>query len=141
MKQNNYSDTNFPNSTLSQQPFVNTSGQGFKAPVPEEIKGWSWGAALLTWIWGISHKVWLSLLVFIPYAGWVVSIVLGYKGNEWAWQSQHYDSIAEFKERERKWTIAGIIVLGIIILLLIVSFGSIITILGGLSYGLSHLLK
>lgn len=28
----------------------NTSGQGSSAAVPEEVKGWSWGAFFLSWI-------------------------------------------------------------------------------------------
>ena len=30
----------------------NTSGHGKMAAVPPEVRGWSWGAFLLTWIWG-----------------------------------------------------------------------------------------
>jgi len=44
----------------------NTSGQGELATVPEEVKGWSWGAFVLTWIWGIFNSVWISLLCLIP---------------------------------------------------------------------------
>jgi hypothetical protein len=98
----------------------NTSGQGSSASVPKEIKRWNWGAFFLTWIWGLFHHVWLSLLVFIPYAGLVMMIILGIKGSEWAWQAQHYDSIEEFKKRERKWNIAGIIVWSILILSIVI---------------------
>ena len=106
--------------TNNNSPDGNTSGQGFRAPVPKEIKGWNWGAAILTWIWGIRHKVWLSLLVFVPYVGLIMSLILGYKGNEWAWQSQYYNSIAEFKEREKKWTKISLIIFVISIVLLII---------------------
>ena len=44
----------------------NTSGQGKEAIIPSEIEGWCWGAFLLTWIWGIGNRVWISLIVFIP---------------------------------------------------------------------------
>ena len=64
-----------------QPPAANTSGTS--GPVPEEIKGWNWGAFWLTWIWGIAHNVWISLLVFCLWPIWM--IVLGIKGNEWAW--------------------------------------------------------
>ncbi len=137
MEQNNYEDVSLSNS--SPQYSENTSGQGAKAVVPEEIKKWSWGASLLTWIWGICHKVWISLLVFIPYVGWVIPIVLGIKGNEWAWRAQHYNSIAEFQEREKKWAIAGFIVLGIIVLLIILFYSIIFSLLEGLLFGLNHI--
>ena len=39
---------------------INTSGQGFSTTVPLEIKGWSWGAFFLTWVWGIGNRVWLA---------------------------------------------------------------------------------
>lgn len=94
----------------------NTSGQGSNAPIPKEIKGWNWGAFLLSWIWGLFHNVWLSLLALIPYVGVIMAIILGIKGSEWAWQTQHYDSIETFRKRERKWTIAGIIAWSILIL-------------------------
>src|SRR3989344_2281963 len=57
------------------------SGLGAQSEVPPEIRGWSWGAAGLTWIWGISHRVWLSLLMFVPVVNMVWWIVLGLKGN------------------------------------------------------------
>ena len=114
-------DSNQFNISSTNQPSVNTSGQGSSASVPKEIKRWNWGAFFLTWIWGLFHHVWLSLLVFIPYAGLVMMIILGIKGSEWAWQAQHYDSIEEFKKRERKWSIAGIIVWSIIPILYIIS--------------------
>jgi len=98
----------------------NTSGQGSSASIPKEIKRWNWGAFLLTWIWGLFHNVWLSLLAVIPYVGFIMAIILGIKGSEWAWQAEHYDSVEEFKRRERKWTIAGIIVWSILILAIVI---------------------
>ena len=29
-----------------------TSGQGDAALIPEKLRGWNWGAFLLSWIWG-----------------------------------------------------------------------------------------
>jgi hypothetical protein len=42
---------------------TNTSGQGLKAIVPSEARGWNWGAFLLTWIWCIPHKSWIGFVV------------------------------------------------------------------------------
>ena len=91
----------------------NTSGQGELAIVPEEVKGWSWGAFVLTWIWGIFNSVWIALLCFIPFFSLVWAIVLGAKGNEWAWRNKKWDSIEHFKSTQRSWNIAGIIVFAI----------------------------
>jgi len=91
----------------------NTSGQGELATVPEEVKGWSWGAFVLTWIWGIFNSVWIALLCFIPFFSLVWAIVLGIKGNEWAWRNKKWDSIEHFKSTQRSWNIAGIVVFAI----------------------------
>ncbi len=77
----------------------NTSGTG--GPVPEEIKGWSWGAFWLHWIWGIAHNVWIALLALCLGPIWM--IVLGIKGNEWAWQHRRFDSIEQFKQTQAVW--------------------------------------
>ncbi len=89
--------------------FANNSGTG--GPVPEEIKGWNWGAFWLNWIWGIAHNVWLSLLVFC--LGWIWAIVLGIKGNEWAWQHRRFDSIEQFKQTQAVWSKWGWIIFAI----------------------------
>ena len=112
----------------SDQDTTNTSGQGSAALVPKEIQHWNWGAFLLTWIWGLFHHVWWSLLVFIPYAGFIVAIILGVRGSESAWRAQRYNSINEFKTRERKWTIAGIILVVIISILSILAITMMIVI-------------
>jgi len=115
-------DSNQSNISSTNQPSANNSLQESNALVPEEIKHWNWGAFFLNFIWGLFHHVWLSLLVFIPYAGFIMIIILGIKGSEWAWQAQHYDSIEEFKKRERKWAIAGFILYGILIIILLVRY-------------------
>jgi hypothetical protein len=94
----------------------NTSGQGELATVPEEVKGWSWGAFVLTWIWVIFNSVWIAFLCFIPFFCLVWAFVLGVKGNEWAWRNKKWDSIEHFKNTQRSWNIAGIIVFVISIL-------------------------
>ena len=91
----------------------NTSGQGKLAIVPEEVKGWSWGAFCLTWIWGICNSVWIALLCLIPFFNLAWAIVLGVQGNEWAWRNKKWDSIEHFKSTQRSWNIAGIVVFAI----------------------------
>lgn len=101
--------------------FVNTSGQGVNAQLPEELKSYNWGAFLLNWIWGLGNKTYITLTIFatllvswIPFVGPLVplglSIWFGMKGNEWAWQNKQWESIEQFKDVQKKWTIAGVIV-------------------------------
>ena len=66
----------------------NTSGEGKGALVPEELKGWNWGAFFLTWIWGIGNSTYIALLMFIPLVNMILPFVLGAKGNEWAWKNR-----------------------------------------------------
>ena len=93
---------------------ANTSGTG--GPVPDEIKGWNWGAFWWSCIWGIAHNVWISLLVFCLPIVW--QIVLGIKGNKWAWQYRQFDSIEQFKQTQAVWAKWGWIV-GIVCLVLL----------------------
>jgi hypothetical protein len=76
--------------------------------IPHEIRGWNWGAFLLTWIWGLAHGVWISLLCFIPFVNIVMWFVLGAKGNEWAWQKGKWLSIEHFKRTQRNWAWWGL---------------------------------
>jgi len=101
-------------------------GRGSNSPVPEEIKGWSWGGFLLTWIWGIGNNVWIaliSLLSIIPWVGWVIGltmrVILGIKGNEWAWQHKKWESIEHFKRVQRSWTWWGVAAIATYIILII----------------------
>lgn len=85
---------------------ANTSGS--QGTIPDEIKGWNWGAFFLNWIWGIGNGVWYGLLSFIPVFNIVWMFILGAKGNKWAWQNNQWESVAHFKRTQRKWAIAGV---------------------------------
>lgn len=112
----------------------NTSGMGKDSLVPDEIKGWCWGGFCLNWIWAIFNNTWIGLsvlltyLVGLPVIGFVVCIVLGIKGREWAWKNKKWQSVEHFNNVQRKWSIASLIVfivsiiIGIIITVLMVIF-------------------
>ena len=86
----------------------NTSGTGFSAQVPVEIKGLNWGAFFIPVIWGIFHRVWLGVLCLAPVVGFILPFVLLVKGNDWAWQSKRWDGVEEFKRTQKKWMFWGI---------------------------------
>jgi hypothetical protein len=88
----------------------NTSGMGKDATIPPGVAGWSWGAFLLNWIWAVSNRTWIGLLCFIPYVGFVMSIILGVKGREWAWRNKRWDSVEHFQRVQRKWSIWSLVV-------------------------------
>ena len=76
---------------------------------PQEIKGWNWGAFVFNWIWGIGNKTYLPLISLIPIVGLVWRFIVGFKGNEWAWQKGDYDNVETFKKVQATWNRAGIV--------------------------------
>ena len=72
--------------------------------VPEGVKGWSWGAFLLNWIWAIGNRTWIGLLAIIPYVGFLVAIWLGFKGREMAWKKGKWDSVEHFNRVQKSWS-------------------------------------
>jgi hypothetical protein len=88
----------------------NTSGHGEFAQIPEEIRGWNWGAFWLTWIWGIANKCYVALFALIPLVGIPAAIYLGIKGNELAWRNRYWSDIQEFKATQRSWGIGGFVI-------------------------------
>jgi hypothetical protein len=106
------------------QTLENTSGQGSLAAIPIEITGWNWGAFFFGWLWGISNGVMISLLTLVPYVGAIMFIVLGVKGNEWAWRNRRWDSIEHFRNSQRKWGIASAVVFLLSVIMLLFIFFS-----------------
>lgn len=76
--------------------------------LPLHLDKWNWGAAGLPWIWGSCYGVWIGLLSFIPLLNWVWWIVMGIKGNEWAWQKIEWKDEEEFIRTQNKWKPWGI---------------------------------
>ncbi|KZY60340.1 hypothetical protein A3733_24995 [Pseudoalteromonas shioyasakiensis] len=99
----------------------NNSGQGKVDDLPEGIKGFSWGAFLLSWIWAIGNSTWIGLLALVPYVGFIVSIYLGFKGREMAWQNKRWDSVEHFQRVQKQWSFWGVLIIGGIFLLGIVA--------------------
>ncbi len=92
--------------------------------LPIEYQKFNWGAFLLTWIWGIGNKTYISFVIFalslfyiIPFVGWIVPfafcIWLGIKGNEFAWRNNSWDNPEQFNNTQRKWAMWAGIVIGV----------------------------
>ncbi len=109
---------------------INNSGGGAGIEPPPGVKGWSWGAFLLNWIWSIGNKTWIGLLALIPYVGFIVGIYLGIKGRELAWRNKRWDSLEHFNRVQRQWSmwaliiVGGVFGLGILAAILIPAFTS-----------------
>jgi serine/threonine protein kinase len=91
------------------------------AIVPPELQGWNWGAFLMAPLWCINNQVWIGLLSWIPYVGFIMCFIVGAKGNTWAWRSRKWENIAAFKANQRAWSIAGLSVWGIFIGLVVLA--------------------
>lgn len=97
------------------------SGKGPQSVVPEEIRGWSWGAAGLGWIWGGCNNVWIAFLNWVPIVNIFFWIVLGIKGNEWAWRKNQWRSVDEFKAVQGKWGSWGLVFFVLWVLTVLIS--------------------
>ncbi|WP_229207752.1 MULTISPECIES: hypothetical protein [unclassified Duganella] len=88
--------------------------------IPEGVKGWSWGAFLLNWIWAIGNRTWIGLLALIPYIGFIFAIWLGIKGREMAWKNGKWESLEHFNRVQKSWSrwavglTFGVMLLGIV---------------------------
>ena len=99
-------------------------GQPSQRELDEFFSKWNWGAFFLNWIWGIVHKVYWTLIIFIPCIGSVAMLVgifiLGANGNKWAWNSRQWESLDECKRVQRQWRNWGLgIFIGSMVLSLI----------------------
>ena len=85
------------------------SGNRKVSIMPDEIKGWNWGAAGLSLIWGVYHGVWIALLSFVPIINIFIWIILGLKGNEWAWRANKWENVEQFTVSQKKWKSWGVV--------------------------------
>lgn len=76
--------------------------------IPDGVKGWSWGAFCLNWIWAIGNRSWIGLLALVPYLGWIMVFWLGFKGREMAWKNKQWDSLEHFNRVQKRWSQWGV---------------------------------
>ena len=76
--------------------------------MPDGVKGWSWGAFFLNWIWAIGNRSWIGLLALVPYVGWIMAFWLGFKGREMAWKNKQWDSLEHFNRVQKTWSKWGV---------------------------------
>lgn len=87
--------------------------------VPEEIKGWNWGAFMYNIFWGVGNKTYLPLLCLIPLFNIIWVFVCGIKGNEWAWKKGDYKDTETFLAVQKTWNRAGVFQFVVAILVLV----------------------
>lgn len=119
--------TNLPTSQTAPTGVTPSAG-GPNGPFPEELRGWNWGAFFLNWIWAIGNSVWIGLLALLGPIALIMAIILGIKGNEWAWQNRKFESVEQFKKVQKAWAIWGLVLFLISIIFFFVFVMKIITI-------------
>ncbi|MGF1486287.1 MAG: serine/threonine protein kinase [Prochloraceae cyanobacterium] len=116
----------------------NNSGCGINSiqEVPSEIKGWNWGAFFLPLFWSFPNQVWIGILSLVPGIGFMVAVLMGVKGNQWAWKSRKWVSIEQFKKHQKGWAIAGMIIMGLPSLVFVWMFIALISGISSTPFGL-----
>lgn len=102
---------------------------------PKYLRRWNWGAFGFGWLWGLCNGIYWPLIVFLiiisilivgvvildDIAGvillsvvilykLIVGIILGIKGNKWAWEKRTWKSIAYFLKVQRRWQMIFVII-------------------------------
>jgi len=128
-------DTTQP--TLESADSTPTFGCG-TTPAPESLP-FSFGAAGITTLWCFFHgRVGLGILflvsgvflvpisrasvagaLVVEAIGWTIAVVMGLNGSRIAWEERRYQTVEELSSGERGWTVAGVIFLGLRVVLTI----------------------
>lgn len=95
-------------------PFMKWAYTDRGGNIPEEIKGFNFGAAYFCWIWALIHgQTKLGLigipLFYVPFVNVAFWLYLGLFGNELAWAANPDRwSVEQFKKTQKIWNIVGI---------------------------------
>jgi hypothetical protein len=92
------------------------SSVGKNGPFPPELAGWNWGAFFMGWIWALGMSNVISFLLCFFLSG-IGNIIIGIKGNEWAWSSRKFDSVEQFRAVQHTWAVWGVVLFIISILI------------------------
>jgi tetratricopeptide (TPR) repeat protein len=121
--------TPFPEEILPPMPGQTyAAGNGGGTITPPE--GLNWGAFLLPHFWSIAHSAWLWLILAIFFCP-VAAIILLFTGNKVACENRKFSSLDEFKKVQKAWTLWGLIILGILIVLTVLMWTAILTLIFG----------
>lgn len=87
--------------------FTDTAGRNI---VPDEVRGFSWGAFLCGPLWGFPYRLWVSIFSWVPGIGALMWLWLGFNGREIAWGAREWESPQAFLQSERRWAGFGWVV-------------------------------
>lgn len=92
---------------------INNSRNNVKN-MPEELQDFNWAAFLLTFVWGLRFKAWITLfaipliLIQLPFGlNWIILIFFqlycGINGNKWAYYNEYWKKPKDFRITQMKW--------------------------------------
>lgn len=98
--------------------------------IPNELKDFNWAAFLLTFIWGIRYRAWITFLAIplfiiqMPLGlNWILLAILqlycGMKGNEWAFRHEFWRKPKDFRITQMKWAAVALSIYIILPLILL----------------------
>ena len=88
--------------------------------------GWSWGAFMYSWIWGIANYTYLPLLSFVPILSLFWPFVCGACGHKWAMNSGRFKTVEEFNAVQNSWDRAGKFMFFISLIFVVIWIGLIV---------------
>lgn len=68
--------------------------------------------------------------MFVPFVNFVMPIILGLKGYEWAWKNKKWDNEEQFLKNQKDWTKWGLIVVGGMALFFTITFTTVFGAIG-----------
>ena len=88
--------------------------------IPDEARGFCWGAFLMPLFWSVGNKTWVGLLALVPMLQLPIGIWLGFKGREMAWRNCNWKDADHFNRVQLRWTqvtltVTGLFLLGVLI--------------------------
>lgn len=110
------------------QEMANLETKTEQVVLRDEVKprrGWNFGAFTFPLLWCLFNGcMWQFVIVLIPGVNQIFRFFLGGFGNRWAWKVYGEDRMGDverFNRIQKRWNIAGIIVLSIIAIIGIIS--------------------
>jgi hypothetical protein len=81
-----------------------------------QVRGWSWGAFFLPWVWAFKHRLTrlavaalvVSVIPVVAVFTLAFAIYLGKRGNELAWRRRPFAGLEQFRATQREWRRWGI---------------------------------
>ena len=121
--------------------YSSSEKRSMSSQTDQELRKWNWGAFFFGWIWGVFNKVYISLIQLVvgilgsmfaiiglgiitplfSLAGLGLSIWLGVKGSQMAWDNGAFQNLEHFRSSRHNWNVAALVVFCIGILFIIIS--------------------